>query len=215
MDISSALKAQQAQVYEMMVKTRAAAVAVKRKAAEMSLSGEQGRWEMVEAELERVSHLILLCGMDEPHYQARDKKRPTMEDWWRAPPHTAAVEIPSLRSSLAGDDDIRAASEIESYNEHVAVAQMDSAVVAAVKRAFERQSERQSVRQSERQSERLRKRRPSAGAIIGGAALCAASLRQAIDELPEPAAEEEVTCGFGILGGIVGVVGRRRRQLME
>ncbi len=203
MDISSALKAQQAQVYEMMVKTRAAAVAVKRKAAEMSLSGEQGRWEMVEAELERVSHLILLCGMDEPHYrsQARDKKRPTMEDWWRSPPAPpAAVEIPSLRSSLAGDDDIRAASEIESYNEHVAVAQMDSAVVAAVKRAFERQSVRQ--------SERLRKR-PSLGAT-----LCAASLRQAIDELPEPAAEE-VSCGFGILGGIVGVVGRRRRQLME
>lgn len=240
MDNFAELKNSQSRVYEMMVTVRGAAAGIKRKALDLSFRStirggdpapqrrfraEQGRWEMIENELERVSRLILMCAMDEPHYvpqqhpkRARAGALATARaggygsgaaaasaasgasgnDWWKAPKVVAVepVEIPSLNSSAAADDIRTASEQIESYEHQVAEAEMDAAVMAAVRRGAERAAEHAAMRKA---AERQRTRRAAArraSLIPTSEPSRRCGLGDALDELPDP-------CGFGMMDGIL------------
>lgn len=229
MDNFAELKNSQSRVYEMMVTVRGAAAGIKRKALDLSFRStirggdrryraEQGRWEMIENELERVSRLILMCAMDEPHYVPRARSLATARaggygsgaaaasaanaasgnDWWKAPKVVAAepVEIPSLNSSAAADDIRTASEQIESYEHQVAEAEMDAAVMAAVRRGAERAAEHAAMRKA---AERQRTRRAAArraSLIPTSEPSRRCGLGDALDELPDP-------CGFGMMDGIL------------
>lgn len=238
MDNFAELKNSQSRVYEMMVTVRGAAAGIKRKALDLSFRStirggdpapqrryraEQGRWEMIENELERVSRLILMCAMDEPHYVPRARSLASTRaggygsgaaaasaasgcasgcasgnDWWKAPKVVAAepVEIPSLNSSAAADDIRTASEQIESYEHQVAEAEMDAAVMAAVRRGAERAAEHAAMRKA---AERQRTRRTAArraSLIPTPEPSRRCGLGDALDELPDP-------CGFGMMDGIL------------
>lgn len=233
MDNFAELKNSQSRVYEMMVTVRGAAAGIKRKALDLSFRStirggdpaperryraEQGRWEMIENELERVSRLILMCAMDEPHYVPQRARAPASaraggygsgaaaasaasgNDWWKAPKVVSKepVEIPSLSSSAATDDIRTASEQIESYEHQVAEAEMDAAVMAAVRRGAERAAEHAAMRKA---AERQRTRRTAArraSLIPTPEPPRRCGLGDALDELPDPA----VTCGFGMMEGI-------------